>query len=196
MNGSPPVIDDRIEPLIKAPSIDADKLYASLLTCYPQKSKWAIDVELRGALSSDVVISDGNTDLGRNYVQIVASMPLYSAKEMDRAMKNEHDRRTETAKGVASFVATIADRNHAMRELALYESLESRAAVRVRAGVISATEQVGYLEKVAKAQKGVIKKNAAIMADRLALMALCSHDKAETMNAYLKKVAALPKGDE
>lgn len=191
-NGTEPAIDDHIEPLIKAPKINADSIFQRVLSCYPHKSKWKLDVELRGSVASDDIISDSGNSLGRNYVQIVASMPLYSSKEFDRAIKNEHDLRSETAKTAAQFIKAIAERNNAYRKLALYESLESRAAVRVKSGVVAATEQVGYLEKVMKAHEEITITEADIMTSRLALSAMCAGENYKRMNQYLTNLAKLP----
>jgi len=191
-NGTEPVINDHIEPWIKAPSINADTIFQRVLTCYPHKSKWKLDVELRGSASSGDVLSDAGTSLGRNYVRIVASMPLYSSKEFDRAIKNEHDLRSETAKTAALFVKAIAKRNNAYRKLALYESLESRASMRVKSGVVTATEQVGYLEKVMKAREDITNSEADIMTSRMALSAMCSGENYQRMNQYLTQLSKLP----
>ena len=137
--------------LVKAPAIDADAVFSAVLACYPEKSKFDIDVDLRAAIRSrDVLdLQDTSTGLGKSYVGIVASMPLYSGKELEREKDREYSRRKDTAKAVADFIASIAGRNHAIRELALYRSLEARSAARVKEGVTEASEQVSYLEKVA-----------------------------------------------
>lgn len=197
MSGNPPSISDHIDPLVIAPSVDADLLFNRLLACYPSKSKWAIDVDLRASATSAGSVSElSGTELGSNYVAIVASLPLYSATEMDRKQKNEYDLRNDTAKRVSRFVAAIANRNHATRELALYRSLESRAAVRVKTGVTDAGEQVKYLEKVASSQDALIGANAEIMETRLALAGLCGKPHYPAMNTYLKALSVLPVRDE
>ena len=168
--GVKPGINNNIAAYIPAPKINADTIFKNVLACYPHKSKWKIDVELRAALSSSdsSFSSSANTStLGENYAQIVASMPLYSATELDRAMKNEHDLRQETAQTVAQLVKAIAARNHALRKIALYTSLEQRSSVRVQGGVVGAPEQVSYLEKVAKAYESEIDAETDIMATRL-----------------------------
>lgn len=190
--GVEPAINTDIEPYTHAPVINADSIYQRVLSCYPHKSKWKIDVELRGALSTDDLAYDAGSSIGRNYAQIVASMPLYSAKEMDRAVKNEHDLRQETAKTVAQYVKAIAERNHAIREISLFTSLERRSSVRVQSGVVAATEQVGYLQKVATAHENKIMAEADIMTSRLALSAMCAGDKYEKMNTYLTALARSP----
>ena len=194
--GVKPGINNNIAAYIPAPKINADTIFKNVLACYPHKSKWAIDVELRAALTapgSDIFGNDySNTTLGQNYAQIVASMPLYSATELDRAMKNEHDLRQETAQTVAQLVKAIAARNHALRKIALYTSLEQRSSVRVQGGVVGAPEQVSYLEKVAKAYESEIDAETDIMATRLSLAALCAGDQYEAMNSYLATISQAP----
>lgn len=193
--GAQPAINNNIAPYIPAPKINADTIFKNVLACYPQKSKWALDVELRGALTASdpgFNSSASTATLGDNYAQIVASMPLYSATELDRAMKNEHDLRQETAKTVAQLVKAIAARNHALRKIALYTSLEQRSSVRVQGGVVGAGEQVSYLEKVAKAYEDEIEAETDIMTARLALAALCAGDQYEAMNSYLAQLSQAP----
>lgn len=193
-------IDYHAQPasLTKAPAIDADAVYASVLACYPERSKFDIDVDLRAAIrSSDVLdLQDTTTGLGKSYVGIVASMPLYSGKELDREKEREYSRRKDTAKAVADFIAAIAARNHAVRELALYRSLEARAAVRVKEGITEANEQVSYLEKVASGQEKLIGEEAKIMESRLLLAGMCDPKNAKQIGGWLKQVSAVPEVDE
>lgn len=197
---TPTMVDDGLDyhdkpaALVQAPALDADAIYKSVLGCYPEKSKFDIDVDLRAAIrSSDVLdLQDTTTGLGRNYVGIVASMPLYSGKELDREKEREYTRRKDTAKAVADFISAIAGRNHAVRELALYRSLEARSAVRVQQGVTESTEQVGYLEKVASSQEKLITEETKIMESRLLLSGMCDPKNAETIGSWLKKVSAVP----
>ncbi len=189
---------DKPAALVQAPALDADAIYKSVLGCYPEKSKFDIDVDLRASIrSSDVFdLEDITTSLGKSYVGIVAKMPLYSGRELDREKEREYMRRKDTAKAVADFVTAIAGRNHSVRELALYRSLEARSAVRVQQGVTEATEQVGYLEKVASSQEKLLTNEAKIMESRLLLSGMCDPKNAETIGGWLKKVSAAPKGEE
>ena len=180
--------------IVQAPALDADAIFKAVLACYPERSKFDIDVDLRAAIrSSDVLdLQDTATGLGKSYVGIVASMPLYSGKELDREKEREYMRRKDTAKAVADFVTAIAGRNHAVRELALYRSLEARSAVRVKEGITEALEQVGYLEKVASSQDKLISEEAKIMESRLLLAGMCDPKNAERIGAWLKKESAVP----
>lgn len=185
-------------PLAKAPAIDADAVYKTVLACYPERSKFDIDVSLRAAVRSSSVLdeSDLSGGLGKSYVGIVANMPLYSGKELDREREREYARRKDTAKAVAAFVASIAARNHAVRELALYRSLEARSAIRVQAGVVEASEQVKYLEKVADSQAKLVEQETQIMENRLLLAGMCDPHNAERIGGWLRRLSAVPRGKD
>lgn len=189
---------DKPAAIVQAPALDADAIFKAVLACYPERSKFDIDVDLRAAIrSSDVLdLQDTATGLGKSYVGIVASMPLYSGRELDREKEREYVRRKDTAKAVADFVTAIAGRNHAVRELALYRSLEARSAVRVKEGITEATEQVGYLEKVATAQDKLIGEEAKIMESRLLLAGMCDPANAKTIGGWLKTISAVPEVEE
>nr|VFJ89558.1 MAG: hypothetical protein BECKLFY1418B_GA0070995_101613 [Candidatus Kentron sp. LFY] len=187
--------NDSIPALEQAPYIDGNAVFAATIACYPAKDKWRIDVDLEARIRDSGVSSfdpaDG-TALGSSYIGLVARMPIYSATEMDRQRTHDYQRRTATAGFVADFVAGIAERNHALRELGLYSSLEARARIRVQQGVAGAEEQVLYLEKVASAQAALVKSETKIMNARLSLVAACSLDKANSLNAWLSRQAQVP----
>lgn len=181
--------------LVKAPHIPAEAVFYRVLECYPAGSKWKLDIALEArARTADVGSFDtaDGTALGSNYIGIVARMPLYSATELDRQREREHRRRQDTAKTVADFVQAVAARNHALRELGLYSSLEARARLRVLQGIAEASEQVGYLEKTARAQEALIKAETAILEHRLKLVAACEDRKADGLNHYLSGLAQVP----
>lgn len=181
-------------PLAKAPALDPDAIYQTVLRCYPEKSKFDVDISLRASVRSADVLdeNDLSSGLGKSYVGIVANMPLYSGRELDREREREYVRRKDTAKAVAAFIASIASRNQAMRELALYRSLEARSAIRVQTGIIEASEQVGYLEKVATAQEKLVKDETQIMENRLLLAGMCDPLNAERIGSWLKRLAVVP----
>lgn len=185
-------------PLAKAPALNPEAVYQTVLRCYPEKSHFAIDIALRASvLSSDVLDeTDLSSGLGKSYVGIVANMPLYSSQELNREREREYVRRKDTAKAVADFIASIASRNQAMRELALYRSLEARSAIRVQTGIIEASEQVGYLEKVATAQDKLVTDETKIMENRLLLAGMCDPLNAERIGAWLKRLSAVPKAED
>ena len=183
-------------PLVKAIAIDADEVFNRVLACFPERSKYHIDVNLRAAVRTSPTLDvEDVSGLGDSYVGIVANMPLYSSNELDRQKEREYNRRKDTAKAVADFVSSIAARNHAVRSVALYRSLEARAAIRVQQGIVEATEQVGYMEKVANAQKELVDQEAKIMETRLMLAGMCDPVNAKRMGSWLKHVSVAPKHD-
>lgn len=187
---------DKPEALIKAPIIDAESLFLTVMRCYPAESTWDIDVKLQAKIQTDtdeLFYEDGDLTISSNYIGIVASMPLYSTKEISRDKEREYRRRTDMADMIAKFVAAIASRNRALRELTLYRSLEARSAVRVKNGIVSATEQIGFLEKVSARNELLIKTEMEILKSRLQLAATCEPTKYEQINTYLKKVAMIPR---
>jgi hypothetical protein len=180
--------------LLPAPVLDPDTLYQAALDCYPEVSKFNIDVDLIAGYRQ--IISQYDTSelpaIGEQYIGIVGKMPLISASEDSRARDREYNRRTRTAAAVAGFAQAIADRNFAYRELGLYMALEARAMVRVNQGVAASDEQIGMMEKVAQTQRNLTQYSAAVVQHRLSLIAMCDQQQAPILNRYLKNIAALP----
>ena len=184
-----------IPPLQHAPRVDGDSVFYHALECYPSVNRWRLDLTLEARLrtkdSRSIDALDG-TILGSSYAGLVASLPLYSATEEAREREREYMRRIKVAGFVAAFVQAIADRNHALRELGLYSSLEARSRVRVKSGITTTDEQVTFLEKVAAAQKSLITSESQIMEHRLALVGGCEDSKAEPLNVFLTDLAQVP----
>lgn len=183
---------DKPAALIKAPIIDAESLFLTVIRCYPADSYWDIDIKLKAKITTntdELFYDEDDSSISSNYVGIVASMPLYSTKESSRDREREYRRRTDMAEMIAKFISAIASRNRVVRELALYRSLEARSAVRVKNGIVNATEQVSYLEKVSARNEQLIKTEMDILENRLKIAATCEPSKYETINTYLKRVA-------
>ena len=185
---------DPVPALLPAPAVNPDLIYRAALNCYPEKSKFKIDVSLVAGYkrSNDKYDSDPWPDLTDHYFGIVGKIPIYSSTELSRTRDREYIRRTQTATHVAGFAQALANRNHAYREIGLYMALEARAQVRVAQGIAPTTEQITYLEKTAKAQRDIIKFSADAVEHRLALSSMCDDDRAPNLNAYLLKIAELP----
>ena len=176
----------------KAPKIDGDAIFRMVVACYPNKSRWNLDVDLQAAVRNQNMVDVTGTVIGQHTVGIVARMPLYSATEMDREREREYKRRTDTAGKVAEFVGQIAARNQALRTLAIAAAMESRAQIRVNEGIADAEEQLKYLDKVAGSEKDLITAEAKAMDARLSLVAMCRDEESDTVNAYLTDLAQLP----
>ena len=182
-----------VAPLVEAPKIDADGIFAQAVNCYPEPTKFNVEVHLEGGLRSQGIITADNTTIGKNYAGIVARMPLYSPTAMNREREREYLRRTATSELIGRFVMGIATRNHARRSAALYEALEARAQVRVQKGLTGTDEQVGYMEKLLAAHETELKAEADITAARLAIAGQCAEHRRAELNNWLKRMAVLPK---
>ena len=176
----------------KAPKIDGDAIFRMVVACYPNKSRWNLDVDLQAAVRNQNMVDVTGTVIGQHSVGIVARMPLYSATEMDQEREREYKRRTDTAGKVAEFVGQLATRNQALRTLAIAAAMESRAQIRVNEGIADAEEQLKYLDKVAGAEKDLITAEAKAMDARLSLVAMCRDEEADAVNVYLTDLAHLP----
>lgn len=179
-------------PWTKAPKIDGDAVFRTVVACYPARSRWQIDVDLQAALRNTAAVDVTGTSIGRSMVGIVAKMPIYSDTEMDRERQREYQRRTATATVVADYMGQIAKRNAAVRMLALTATMERRAQVRVREGIADADEQIKWLDKTVSAENDLMMTESAVQEARLKLVAQCRDESADTVNAYLTELAQLP----
>lgn len=194
LNGHDTHFNTAVPALKTAPRPDTDAIYRAITHCYPEKSKFNIDINIVAGMKSslDQYSTDNWPEISEHYVGIVGKMPLYSSTEQSRERNWEYQRRTNTATAVSSFANAVANRNHAYRMMGLYMALEARAQARVTEGIANVNEQVGYLEKVAGSQRDVLQFEAKVTEFRLALAAMCDDTQQAVMNDYLKKVAKLP----
>lgn len=86
------------------------------VNCYPEPTKFNVEVNLEGGLRSQGVVTADNTTIGREYVDIVARMPLYSSREMNREREREYLRRTKTSELIGAFLTAIATRKCPTRD--------------------------------------------------------------------------------
>lgn len=222
MRGNDIDIQKRPAPFVPAPEIDAEMIFDKILACYPTVSKFGIDIALKGALgvgddyttsqvtgdqTSDKTVLQDSTGqqvqstsatqssniLGRGYIGIVASMPLYSSTELERAKNNERTRRESIATDISMFIAGISMRNQSMREIALFGVLEERASVRVQTGIVEIAEQVGHLKELAQSSEKRILAEQKILEARLKLAGNCGPETKKEMGLWLKSLAELPK---
>jgi hypothetical protein len=170
-----------------APEINGDAIFSMVVNCFPERVKWGLELDVvAGARESSGGVTTFDTSgLARYYIGIVARMPLYSATEINRERQGEYHRRQEVSGNISKLLAGLADRRRAQRELGLYSSLEARAQARVAMGIVDASEQIGYLEKVAQAQSELDDAGARIEGARLALAGQCRDGVANEVNAYL-----------
>lgn len=185
-------IAPRVE-LEKAPHINSEAVFNAVMNCYPARSTFGgLEVKATGRMTTTTVTStldDGNNISGSNYLGIVASIPLYSESEITRRVDREAGRRSDTATAIAAFSEAIARRNQHIRMVSLYRALEKRAAKRVATGIVGATEQIGFLEKVSKSHTALIKAESDILEARLKLVSRCRDSQANKLNTWLKEIS-------
>lgn len=180
-----------VPPIKKSKNINPDAIFTMVVNCFPERPKWGIEIKGQAGLrqSESNQLSSLDTDgLARHYVGIVAQMPLYSPDETYRQQEQERRRRQEVAENIASFMKGLADRDRALREIGIWESVEARSQLRVQQGLAPAEEQIGYLEKVAKAHADYATANAAITSSRIALSGQCRDSVSNQVNQYLSGI--------
>jgi hypothetical protein len=174
--------------------INGDAIFQIINKCYPLKSGFGLEVNLRGGLNyrpSTSNSSGSNTttiqtpDSQSYYAGIVANMPLYSDIEIDKDRKLEYARREQTAGTIKEMLTAVAAKRRAERMMGLYTSLEKRAQVRIETGVAPVDEQIGYLEKVATTQGELDAAEASIEGARLALIGQCRPEVLDEVNNYI-----------
>jgi hypothetical protein len=190
-----PVDYKQIKPAIDPKKkINGDAIFQIINKCYPLKSGFGLEVNLRGGMNykpSNKNTSSGNTtvvqtyDSQNYYAGIVANMPLYSDIEIDKDRKVEYQRREQTAMTIKEMLSAVAAKRRAERMMGLYLSLEKRAQVRIETGVAPVDEQIGFLEKVATTQGELDTAEAAIEGSRLALIGQCRPEVVDEVNGYI-----------
>jgi hypothetical protein len=193
-DGKPHDFKAYIPPLKSAPRIDVDGLFRAVINCFPERIQWGVEVSLQGGLretfdKSNSITTFDTSGLSKHYIGIVASMPLYSATEINTERRAEVDRREKVAVAVKELLAAIAQRHRAERELGIFVSVNARSQQRVAIGIAPAEEQIGYLEKVASAQSSFDEATAAIDGARLALVGQCRDEVATGVNEYIIELA-------
>lgn len=191
LDGTPADYNGYIDPLVKAPEINADSIFHAAIGCYPEKSLFDAEVALEGGVGT-FNASENNSTLGKNYVGIVARLPLYSAKEHNREREREITRRERLSERVSELISAIAIINHAVRESALYRKLEARAQVRVQKGLVDVSEQLAHMEKYLAAHKIYVESTAKITSARLAIVAGCLGSKRPSLNKWLQQITREP----
>ncbi|MCG8121391.1 MAG: hypothetical protein N0C82_17380 [Candidatus Thiodiazotropha endolucinida] len=191
LDGTPANYNGYIDPLVKAPVIDADSVFHAAVACYPEKSLFDAEIALEGGVGTFNASGDTST-LGKTYVGIVGRLPLYSAKEHNREREREITRREKLSERVSELISAIAIRNHAIRESALYRKLEARSQVRVQKGLVDVSEQLAHMEKYLAAHKTYVEARAKITSARLAIVASCLSSKRPTLNKWLQQLTREP----
>lgn len=169
--------------------VDPDRLFHAVLACFPAPSwfRGELSAIARAGTGSAIDIGpDGTLNRGSAYVGIVAKIPLFSPVEAGRLREHEANRRVKIARAVAALNSAVTKLAIARRAAALYRSLESRAAQRVRYGVADTAEQVRYVEAVAEQERAAAAAKAEITAARLTLVGMCADDRAGSVDALIR----------
>lgn len=87
----------------KAPRIDGDAVFRTIIACYPTKSYWNLDVDLQAAIRNTGAVNISGTTIGRSMVGIVARMPIYSRNEIDRERERESAGQPKSGRAPAGY---------------------------------------------------------------------------------------------
>jgi len=174
-----------------AARIDSNAIFHVIANCYPAKPSFGLELELQAGLRmapDNTVTTFDTSGLAKYYVGLVASLPLYSAGEIDKERSKEYKRRMQTAASIGELAKSISAKRRAQRQLGLYTSLEARSQRRVVMGVVGAEEQIKYMDKVMSAQASLDDAAAMIESARLALIGQCRQETFDQVNVYLNEV--------
>lgn len=179
-------------PILMAPVVDFQRVFDLASKCGPTSSIWDA-ANVRFEANYKALSETTSSDVGKFYVGIVATMPLYTGAEITRQRTEEEGRRQSLSSSVSAYKDSIAGYRLYQRLVGLYAVLEQRSRTRIAAGVVSTTEQVSYLEKTAKAWEDQITKESDIEKHRLALLSRCSD---KTKRAQLQELLDSYRQDE
>lgn len=179
----------KLPPLKAKKKLDVDGIFNTINHCYPLKSGFGLDVNLRGGLNYRPTTANTQTiqtyDSASYYAGIVASMPLYSDIEIDKERKIEYQRREQTAATIDKLTSAVSAKRRAERLIDLYTQLESRSQLRISEGVAQVDEQIQLLEKLANAQGDLDNAESQIESARLALIGQCRSETVDAVNNYI-----------
>ena len=142
--------------------------------CLIDKNWLDMDVDLKSGVSSR---QRGFTEAQDTFVGLVATVPLYSGKELDRERDKAAGRKRQAGDDIAVMIENIEKVLHNRRMLAVYKVMETRSKKRVQAGVVPLTEQVDIMEKLSNLQKETITFTAQIGAGYTDLLNGCKDGK-------------------
>ena len=142
--------------------------------CLIDKNWLDMDVDLKSGVSSR---QRGFTEAQDTFVGLVATVPLYSGKELDRERDKAAGRKRQAGDDIAVMIENIEKVLHNRRMLAVYKVMETRSKKRVQAGVVPLTEQVDIMEKLSNLQKETITFTAQIGGKHTALLNSCKDGK-------------------
>lgn len=199
-SGGAPKHERRAAALVVGRGLDSDGLFRAISNCYPSTSHWRPELTINASASSGYSSTTNDLSsyswstgaaIGDHYIELVASLPLWSASEKSRERDRELMRRQQAADLIGQLGQALAERGQAVREYGLYRALEARSAKRVQEGLADTAEQVDYLAKVAAAHGASVAAHSAIERSRLAMLAQCRPDARDRIDAYIKRATEL-----
>lgn len=142
--------------------------------CLIDKGWLDMDVDLKSGLSTR---QRGFTESQDSFVGLVATVPLYSGKEMDRERDKALGRKRQATDDITGFIENIEKVLHNRRMIEMYKVMETRSRRRVREGIVPLTEQVELMEKLSNLRKENITFTAHIGGKYTALLNGCKDGK-------------------
>lgn len=133
-----------------------------------------MDVDLKSGVSTR---QRGFTEGQDTFVGLVATVPLFSGKEMDRERDRTITRKRQASDDIATLIENIEKVLHNRRMIAIYKVMEKRSKKRVQTGVIPLTEQIDIMEKLSNLRKETITFVAQIGGRHTALLNSCKDGK-------------------
>lgn len=133
-----------------------------------------MDVDLKSGVSSR---QRGFTEAQDTFVGLVATVPLFSGKEMDRERDKALGRKRQAADDIALMIENIEKVLHNRRMIEIYKVMESRSKKRVQSGATPLTEQIEIMEKLSNLRKETITFLAQIGGKHTALLNGCKDGK-------------------
>lgn len=168
--------------------IDARKLWDAVLGCWPAQSLFRLELSAVARVNNTKTTTI-NSDIyttGRSYAGIVATIPIYSAAEIDRERVREYQRRNDAAKVVEELIVNTTKQHTIERELELFRALEQRSKERVTYGIAETSEQVTALKMRADAENKLAEIKGKVLAAKLAAEATCEPSRAHLVREAMQ----------
>lgn len=176
-------------PTPRPKQIDARRVWEAAMACWPERSTFRLELSAvgRAGFGSAATLNQDNTvTTDRVWAGVVASIPLYSATELDRERQREYQRRTDAAKVVEELISSTTKAHTTARQVELLRAIEKRSQERVRYGVTDTAEQIAALTALVNAENSLTEHEAKAVAARLAAEATCEVGRAHLVREALR----------
>lgn len=183
--------------LVEPVQPEARYLFELVNRCWPAPSWFRGELELRARAgqqqgnqaTTTVDPNTGNAQTagsGRDmYVGLVASLPLYSATDIDKERQREQQRRDATAQAVGALGQTLGEIEVTRRQIAVMRAVEKRSQERVATGIAPTDEQLAALQKLSDLELRIYTLRGTVTKSRLQLLAMCGENEADAIDAYV-----------